>query len=130
MFRTNCYEHHSGRPIYEYVLYVEWVLYNFRHESVHHNSTERFLQNPSHSLLIPYVKFSSALSPHSYKSELILTDEIQLFKAKSRKDRHDKNLTPHPFKINDSVILRTHKLSNAIEKSFFCIIEVNLKLLK
>lgn len=85
MFRRNCYEHHSGRSIY--VLYVELVLYNVRHESVHHNSSERFLQNPSDNSLKPYVQFSCALSPHSYKSELILTDEIQLFKAKSRKDR-------------------------------------------
>lgn len=55
-----------------------------RHESTHHNPTEVFLQS-LHNPLIPYIRFPSALSPHCYKSRLILAHEIQLSKASPEK---------------------------------------------
>lgn len=131
MFRTCCYKHHSSWPIY--VPCVEWVLNNVRHESTHHNPTELFLQNPSYNPLILQVRFLSAISSHCYKSKLIFADEIQLSEAKSCKDRHHKKLTLRPFKINDLVLLRTHKSSKNIGKriaKFFLFYEGPFKIVE
>ncbi|KAF0746040.1 Integrase catalytic domain-containing protein [Aphis craccivora] len=101
MFRTYCHKQHSLWP--QYVLYIEWTLNNIRHESTHHTPSALFLQN---------------------------TQEVQLSKSEYRKKYQRERLNPTFFKINHLDLVRTHKLSNKIDKKiskFFLLYDGPLK---
>lgn len=124
MFRTYCHEKHSSWP--QYVPYIEWTLNNTRHESTHHTPSELFLNQSQHNPLSKVVQFPiNDISP-DHSKKLILAHEIQLTKAEVRKKRHDNKLNPCSFQINELVLVRTHKLSNQVEKKiskFFLLYE-------
>lgn len=129
LFRTYCNEHHNTWP--QYAPYIEWVLNNVRHESTLHSHSELFINNDTPnpaSLLIEYPQNNVS---NQYHKKLILANEVQQTKAQSRKIKHDKKLNPHPFKVNDLVLVRTHKLSNALDKKiskFFLLYEGSFKI--
>lgn len=114
LFRTYCHQKHSNWP--RYVPYIEWTLNNLRHESTHHTPSELFLNESPHNPLTEFVHFPDTKVPADYEKKLILANEIQISKAESRRRRHDSNLHAPVFRVNDLVLVRTHKLSNMVDK--------------
>lgn len=124
LFRTYCNERHNTWP--QYVPYIEWVLNNVKHESTLHSPAELFLNDNVPNPVSQHLDYPQINFPVSYHKKLILANEIQLSKAQSRKIKHDKKLNSHPLKVNDLVLVRTHKLSNTIDKKiskFFILYE-------
>jgi len=124
LFRTYCNERHNTWP--QYVPYIEWVLNNVRHESTLHSPSELFLNDETPNPVSSLIDYPHNDITLEYPKKLILANEVQLTKAQTRKIKHDKRLNPHLFKINDLVLVRTHKLSNAIDKKiskFFLLYE-------
>lgn len=123
LFRTYCHENHNDWP--QYVPYVEWVLNNVTHEATNHTPSELFLGGNTHNPIGQFVPFPESLS-YSQPKKLLLANEIQLSKAEERTKRHNARLKPTTFQVNDLVLIRTHKLSNLIEKKiskFFMLYE-------
>lgn len=124
MFRTYCHHKHINWP--QYVPYIEWTLNNVRHESTHYTPSELFLNKPQHNPLAQFIPFPSTdLSP-DYNKKLTLAQEVQLSKSESRKIRYNETYNPTLFKVNDLVLVRTHKPSNLVDKKiskFFLLFE-------
>lgn len=114
MFRTYCHKQHSLWP--QYVPYIEWTLNNIRHESTHHTPSTLFLQSRQHNPITQFIQFPHENYPVDLNKQLILAQEVQLSKSEYRKKYHQERLNPTFFKINDLVLVRTHKLSNKIDK--------------
>lgn len=124
LFRTYCNQRHSDWP--KYVTYIEWTLNNVRHESTHYTPSELFLNHQKHNPLGKFVQFPSDPICSNYKDKLILANEVQLSKAEQRKRKHDYKLNPTLFNVHDLVLVRTHKLSNYVDKKiskFFLLYE-------
>lgn len=114
MFRTYCHHKHSLWP--QYVPYIEWTLNNVRHESTHQTPSALFLKNPQHNPLTQFIQFPDNDLPFEHDKQLTLAQEVQLSKSESRKKYQQEHLNPTFFKIGDLVLVRTHKLSNQIDK--------------
>lgn len=114
MFRTYCHQKHSTWP--QYVPYIEWTLNNVRHESTHQSPSTLFLKNSKHNPLTQFIQFPHSDSPFEYNKQLTLAQEIQLTKAESRQKSQMSKLNPTHFKIGGLVLVRTHMLSNQIDK--------------
>jgi len=114
MFRTYCHHKHSTWP--QYVPYIEWTLNNVRHESTHQTPSALFLQNPKHNPLMQFIQFPHSDPPFEYNKQLTLAQEVQLTKAESRQKSQMSKLNPTHFKVGDLVLVRTHMLSNQIDK--------------
>lgn len=130
MFRTYCHDKHNTWP--QYVPYIEWTLNNVRHESTHFTPSELFLKQIRHNPLSPLIQFPTSDLP-DYSKKLILANEVQMTKAEARKKRHDQKIKSSPFKLDDLVLVKTHKLSNQIEKKinkFFQLYEGPYKIKK
>lgn len=124
LFRTYCHEHHNTWP--QYVPYIEWVLNSVRHESTFHSPSELFLNRVTPNPVSQHIEYPHNDASDQYNKKLILANEVQLTKAQSRKLRHDRKINPHLFKINDLVLVRAHRLSNATDKKiskFFLLYE-------
>lgn len=113
MFRTYCHTKHSDWP--QYVPYIEWTLNNVRHKSTHFTPSELFLKQSQHNLLSQIIQFLTSDLP-DYDKKLILANEVQMNKSEARIKRHDKKVNWSPFKVNDLVLVKTHKLSNQVDK--------------
>lgn len=72
-------------------------------------------QNQTITILGSFIKFPESTVPLTTK--LTLANDIQISKVKKRRDRHNKKLSLTNFNINDLVLLRSHKLSSAIDKN-------------
>jgi len=114
MFRTYCHKQHSAWP--QYVPYIEWTLNNVRHESTHQTPSALFLKNSKYNPLDQYIQFPQNDFILDYNKNLILAQEVQLSKSEARKRAHIANLNPTTFKVGDLVLIRTHKLSNLVDK--------------
>jgi len=114
MFGTYCHQKHSTWP--QYVPYIEWTLNNARHESTHQTPSTLFLKNSKHNPLIQFIKLPHSDPPFEYNRQLILAQEVQLTKAESRKKSQMPKLNPTHFKVGDLVLVRTHLLSNQLDK--------------
>lgn len=114
MFRTYCHQKHSLWP--KYIPYIEWTLNNVRHESTHQTPSALFLKHNEHNPLAHVIQFPDQNVHNNYQSTLTLAQEIQVSKAEARIKRHKEKLNPTLFKINDLVLVRTHKLSNQLDK--------------
>lgn len=114
MFRTYCHKKHSTWP--QYVPYIEWSLNNVRHESTHQTPSTLFLQTLKSNPLTQFIHFPHNEDPPDHYQQLTLAQEVQLSKAESRKKRQSERLNPTLFKVGDLVLVRTHRLSNQIDK--------------
>jgi len=114
MFRTYCHTKHSYWP--QYVPYIEWTINNVYHESTAHTPSELFLKHTPYNPLTQFIHFPNNDFPPNYQHKLTLAHEVQGTKSEARKKRHDKTLKPHLFKVNDLVLVKTHRLSSQIDK--------------
>jgi len=108
MFRTYCHTKHSSWP--QYIPYIEWTLNDVHHESTHHTPSELFLKHSQYNPLTQLIQFPSEDILPDHDRKLLLANEVQIFKSEARKKRHEKNLCSAPFKVNDLVLVKTHKL--------------------
>lgn len=114
MFRTYCHQQHSTWP--QYVPYIEWTLNNVRHESTHQTPSALFLNKSKYNPLVQCIQFPNNDLPLDYNKELTLAQDVQVSKAEARKKAQATRLNPTLFKVGDMVLVRTHKLSNLVEK--------------
>jgi len=122
LFRTYCHNRHQSWP--KYVGYVEWVLNNVRHESTHSTPAELFLNITEKGPLDDIVDFPPS-SIISNINRIIIAREVQCTKAEKRREAHRRRINPSLYKIGDSVLVKTHRLSSVIDKNiskFFSII--------
>jgi len=78
-----------------------------------------FLQNSQHNPITQFVHFPNENYPTDFNKQLTLAQEVQLSKSEYRKKYQQERLNPTFFKMNDLVLVRTHKLSNKINKKIF-----------
>lgn len=123
MFRTYCHNQHTEWP--RYINYIEWVLNNTVHEATGYTPQELF------SAVDKYNPFSKVISfplqvPVQQKTKFILAREVQLSHAERRKQRHDRQGPSTEFTIGMLVLVRTHRLSSAVDRTiskFFLLYE-------
>lgn len=123
LFRTYCHQQHTDWP--QYIAYIEWVLNNTVHEATGCTPQELFLTAVRYNPFEAVVQFPFR-DPLEHRTKLILAQEIQMTHSERRKQRHDKQGKPTIFEIGDQVLVRTHRLSSAIDQcihKFFLLYE-------
>lgn len=123
MFRTYCHEQHSEWP--RYITYIEWVLNNTVHETTGHTPQELFLTVERYNPFSAVVSFPLRV-PIEQRTKFIMAREIQMSHAERRKRRHDQKGKPTTFVVASSVLIRTHRLSSAVDQlisKFFLLYE-------
>lgn len=113
MFRTYCHQDHAEWP--RHLGYIEWVLNNTVHEATGCTPQELFLTLERYNPFSAVVSFPLRVAL-SQKTKMILAREVQLSHAERRRLRHDQQGRVTKFVIGDRVLVRTHRLSSAIDK--------------
>lgn len=122
-FRTYCHEQHTEWP--RYVKYVEWVLNNTVHESTGFTPQEIFLKQNRYSPIYEAVECPPG-SHMNIDQKITMANEIQRTKAEQRRIRHDRRGNLVRYNLGDSVLVRSHRLSSAVDKcirKFFLLYE-------
>lgn len=112
-FRTYCSENHTKWS--DWVPYVEWVLNHTVHESTSFTPQELFLKENRYSPIYDLVEFPPGREEDLNK-KYVLAREVQNTRALERKMRHDRRGINRIFKIGELVLVRTHRLSSAVDQ--------------
>lgn len=112
MFRLYCHEHHNSWT--QHVNYVEWVLNNLKHHSTTYTPCELFLHTTIHNP-ISNIKFPRN-NTDTYDNRITMAREIQKARAQQRVARQSRSNHLIKYNIGDLVLVRVHKLSNAIQR--------------
>jgi hypothetical protein len=123
MFRTYCSEKHTEWP--RYTSYIEWVLNNTVHESTGYTPQELFLTGEKYNPFSAVVSFPLKI-PLDQHTKLTMAREIQQSHSERRRLRHNQKGKTISFTNGDQVLVRTHRLSSAIDQlihKFFLLYE-------
>lgn len=123
MFRTYCHDQHTEWP--RYINYIEWVLNNTVHEATGYTPQELFFKVDKYNPFSTVISFPLRV-PIEHRTKLILAREVQMSHAERRKRRHDRQGPPTEFDIGMLVLVRTHRLSSAVDRTiskFFLLYE-------
>jgi len=113
MFRIYCNQDQSEWP--RPIGYIEWVLNNTVHEATGYTPQELFLTLDRYNPFSAVVSFPPrvALSP---QTKMILAREVQQSHSERRRLRHNQQGRVTKYEIGDHVLVRTHRLSSAVDK--------------